>query len=95
MALASINGYSGDNYDGIDSRCACGQGTCVNDVHLVVLTGELIASRDGGARSVSNFEKSHGNVVEYTLGRGLAVACRVVVEDQDVFVLGSGEQVEG
>ena len=63
----------------------------MNDVHLVVLTGELITARDGGARSVSNFEKSHGNVVGYALGRGLALAHRVVVKDQDVFILGSGE----
>ena len=53
----------------------------MNDVHLVVLNGELITARDGGARGVSNFEKSHGNGVGYTLGRGLALARRVVVKD--------------
>jgi hypothetical protein len=35
----NINARSPDSYDGMGSRCACGQGTRVNDVHLVVLTG--------------------------------------------------------
>ena len=53
----------------------------MNDVHLVVLTRELITARGGGARGVCNFERSHGNVVGYALGRGLAMACGVVIED--------------
>ena len=40
----------------------------MNDVHLVVLTREIITARDGGAGGVSNFEGSHGNVVGYALG---------------------------
>jgi len=79
----------------IDSRCTCRQSTRVNDVHLVVLTGKLVTSRGSSTRGVSNFESSHGNVVGYAPGRGLAESCGVVVEDQDMFVLGSGEQVEG
>ena len=67
----------------------------MNNVHLVVLTGKLITSRGGGARGISNLERSHGDVVGYALGRGLADPCGVVIEDQDVFVLGSGEKVEG
>ena len=76
-------------------RCTCGQGTCVNNVHLVVLTGKLITSRSGGTRGVSNLERSHGDVVGYAPGRGLGDPCGVVIEDQDVFILGSGEKVEG
>lgn len=53
----------------------------MNDVHLVVLTGELIAARGGGARGFSNFERSHSNVAGYALGRGLAEVCGVVIED--------------
>ena len=66
----------------------------MNDVHLVVLTEELITARGGGARGVSNFERGHGNVAGYTLGRGLAEVRGVVIEDQDVFILGSREQLE-
>ena len=91
MALGSINKCSRGDCDEVNLRCACGQGTCVNDVHLVVLTGELVTARDGGARGVSNFEKSHGNVIGYALGRWLGVARRVVVKDQNVLILGSGE----
>jgi len=77
----NINARSSDSYDGLGSRCACGQGACMNDVHLVVLTGELITSRGGGARGFSNFERSHSNVAGYALGRGLAEVCGVVIED--------------
>jgi len=70
--------FSGYSYGGMDSRCACRQGTRVNDVHLLVLSMELITA--SGTRGVSNFEGSHGNVVGYALGRGLAEARGVVIK---------------
>jgi len=52
----------------------------MNDVHLLVLSRELITARGGGTRGVSNFEGSHGNVVGYALGRGLVEARGVVIK---------------
>ena len=52
----------------------------MNDVHLVVLTGKFITTRGGRARSVSDLERSDGNVIGYALSRGLAEPCWVVIK---------------
>ena len=72
MALVGVNVCYPGSYDKMDSRCACGQCACVNDVHLVCLIGKFVIAGGGATRYASNFERGYSNVTGYALRRGLA-----------------------